>query len=137
MTARSIGYWIVTGLFALASLGSGIGDLMQAPQIAEGIGHLGYPAYLMTLLGIWKVLGVGAILAPGLPRLKEWAYAGFAFQLTGAAFSHLAAGVGSPVAPLVLLALGAASWALRPESRTLGRLLPAAAPSREIRPATV
>jgi hypothetical protein len=138
MTARSIGYWITTALFALALAGSGVGDLMQAPQIAEGLAHLGYPPYLMTILGIWKMLGVVAILAPGFPRLKEWAYAGFAFELTGAAFSHVAAGIGSPVAPLVLLALGVASWALRPENRLLGRVLPAAAPaSRPLTPATV
>jgi uncharacterized membrane protein YphA (DoxX/SURF4 family) len=137
MTARSIGYWSVTALFALALAGSGLGDLAQAPQIVEGVTHLGYPLYLVTLLGIWKVLGVLAILAPGLPRLKEWAYAGFAFQLTGAAFSHLAAGEGSPIPPLALLALGVASWALRPETRVLGQLLPARAPSSGLRPATI
>lgn len=130
MTARSTGYWITTGLFALALFASGIGDLVQAPQIVEGVTHLGYPVYLVTLLGIWKVLGVGAILAPGLPRLKEWAYAGFVFELSGAAFSHLSVGEPGVVVPLALLVLGVASWALRPENRLLGHVLPARTSSR-------
>ncbi|MFO0684940.1 MAG: DoxX family protein [Sandaracinus sp.] len=131
MKARSLAYWITTLVFALAIGASGIGDLVRAPAIVEGLGQLGYPAYLMLLLGVWKLLGVAAILAPGAPRLKEWAYAGFFFELTGAAFSHVAAGVGSPVAPLALAALAAASWALRPEGRTLGTpivVLPKSAP---------
>jgi uncharacterized membrane protein YphA (DoxX/SURF4 family) len=124
MTARSIGYWITTALFALALLGSGLGDLVHAQPIVEGIAHLGYPVYLATLLGIWKVLGVAAILVPRFPRLKEWAYAGFAFELTGAAFSHVSVGEPGAIVPLVLLAIGVASWALRPEDRRLGELLP-------------
>ena len=135
MKARSIGYWITTALFVLAMGGSGMADLVHAPPIVEGFGHLGYPEYLMTLLGVWKMLGIVAILAPGLPRLKEWAYAGFFFELTGAAFSHVAAGVGSPAAPLVLALLTLASWALRPESRLFGSLLPVAR-AAELRPAT-
>ncbi len=137
MTARSIGYWITTGLFALALFGSGVGDLVQAQPVADGITHLGYPLYLMTLLGIWKGLGVAAVLAPRFPRLKEWAYAGFAFELTGAAFSHLSVGEPGVLAPLVLLALGAASWALRPESRVMGRLLPASSPQHASSPIAV
>jgi hypothetical protein len=88
----------------------------------QGIAELGYPAYFVTILGTWKVLGGLAILAPRLLRLKEWAYAGIAFDLTGAAFSHAA--MGHPavkvIAPLVLLGIAAASWALRPPSRVLG-----------------
>jgi hypothetical protein len=84
--------------------------------------ELGYPAYFVTILGTWKVLGAFSILAPRLPRLKEWAYAGIAFDLTGAAFSHAA--MDHPavklIVPLVLLGIAAASWALRPPSRMLG-----------------
>jgi hypothetical protein len=116
---RSVGYWLTTGLFALALTGSGLADLVLAAPIQEGMVHLGYPAYFPLILGTWKVLGVVALVAPALPRLKEWAYAGFFFALTGAAASHLLAGdgLGGAMAPLVLLAIGAASWALRPEAR--------------------
>ena len=135
MKARSIAYWVTTVLFALAMAGSAFADLVHAPPIVEGFGLLGYPLYLTTLLGIWKVLGIVAVLAPRFPRLKEWAYAGFVFELSGAAYSHVAAGVGSPAAPIALLALGLISWALRPESRVFGTLLPARAPSSSLTPA--
>jgi len=125
MKARSIAYWVTTVLFALGIGASGIADLVHAQPIVEGFGLLGYPLYLTTLLGVWKLLGVVAILAPRFPRLKEWAYAGFFFELTGAAFSHVAAGVGSPASPLLFLALGLASWALRPEGRLFGSIVPA------------
>jgi uncharacterized membrane protein YphA (DoxX/SURF4 family) len=83
--------------------------------------HLGYPLYFATLAGAWKILGALAIVAPGLPRLKEWAYAGFFFELTAAAFSHASVGDSAAdiIAPLGFLALVAASWALRPASRRL------------------
>jgi DoxX-like family len=98
--------------------------------------HLGYPLYFATLLGVWKLLGAIVITAPGLPRVKEWAYAGFCFDLTAAAMSHAAVGdaTGDIVAPLVFLALVVASWALRPESR---RLPAAAARTSETIPALV
>jgi hypothetical protein len=75
----------------------------------------------MTILGIWKLLGGATLLWPGLPRLKEWAYAGILFDLTGATISHLAMGDGvrHAVTPLVIAALALASWALRPPGRTL------------------
>ncbi len=108
----------VTALFVLAMVGSALGDLTHAPAIREGFRALGYPAYLMTLLGAWKLLGVAALLVPGFPRLREWAYAGFAFQLSGAAFSHVAAGDAANVTPaLVLLALAMVSWRLRNPAR--------------------
>jgi uncharacterized membrane protein YphA (DoxX/SURF4 family) len=118
---KTIGYWIATGLVGLAFLAGGAGDLSQSPQVVEGMTHLGYPGYFATILGAWKVLGAAALFAPGLPRLKEWAYAGIVFDLTGAAFSHAASGdpAGKVITPLVLLALAAASWALRPEGRKL------------------
>jgi hypothetical protein len=93
----------------------------------QAFSALGYPAYVATILGVWKLLGAAAITTPGLPRLKEWAYAGIAFDLSGAALSHAASGdVAARIAvPLVLLALAGASWALRPASRRLGELVPA------------
>lgn len=122
MNARSTGYWIATTLIALALLSGGAAYLFRADQALQGMAELGYPAYFVTILGIWKVLGGLAILAPRLPRVKEWAYAGIAFNLSGAALSHAA--IGHPatkvMVPLVLLGIAATSWALRPASRRLG-----------------
>jgi hypothetical protein len=120
MHARTIAYWITTVLFSLALGASGLADLAHAQPLVDAFDALGYPGYLLTLLGGWKLLGVIAILAPGVPRLKEWAYAGFFFELSGGAFSHLASGVGSPTMTIVLAALGLASWALRADARLLG-----------------
>lgn len=121
MKARKIGYWVTTGLVGLAFASGGVMDLMRGPDMVAGMAHLGYPAYFTLILGAWKVAGAVAVLIPGFPRLKEWAYAGMVFDLTGAAFSHAAVGddAGKVIAPLVLTALVAASWALRPESRRL------------------
>jgi len=123
--SKRIPYWAVTGLFSLAMLGSGLADLAHSPAIMEGLQHLGYPTYFAGILGFWKVAGVLAIVVPGLPRLKEWAYAGFTFALSGAALSH--AFLGDPVSavftPLVLLALAAASYAL--QAKTKGSVQPA------------
>jgi uncharacterized membrane protein YphA (DoxX/SURF4 family) len=126
MNARTVGYWLTTGLAALAFAFGGFADLGRSPDVTAGMAHLGYPAYLATLLGIWKVLGAIAVLAPRLPRLKEWAYAGMMFDLTGAAFSHANSGdpAGRILTPLVVLAFVAASWALRPGSRVLGHAAP-------------
>ena len=121
MDARTIGYWIATGLFcALFSVG-GLGHLLRLEMQAEGMAGLGYPAYVMTILGVAKLLGVVALLIPGWPLLKEWAYAGFSFDLLGAASSHAFAGdpVFEIVTPLVILVVGAVSYHLRPASRRL------------------
>ncbi len=117
---KQIGYWVTTGLFAAAFLASGAAELASAPAVVAATRALGYPAYFVTILGVWKVLSAPALLAPRLPRLKEWAYAGIFFDLTGAAASHAFSGdpFGKVVTPLVLLLLAAASWALRPPSRT-------------------
>lgn len=122
---KSILYWGSTALFALAMTGSGFATISRQAPMVEGYAHLGYPVSLLTLLGAWKLLGVAALVAPGLPRLKEWAYAGFVFNLTGAAYSHAAAGDAASqlVAPLILLTIGAISWA----TRSGARALPAAA----------
>lgn len=121
MKIRNIGYWAATGLVGLAFAAGGAADLARGPDMVAGMAHLGYPAYFLTILGIWKVLGAAAVLVPRFPRLKEWAYAGMVFDLTGAAASHAAVGdsAGKVLTPLLLLALVAASWALRPASRAL------------------
>lgn len=119
MVTSSLGktlYWACTGFVAVTLAGIGLADLLRVPAIVDGLTHLGFPPYVATILGVWQVLGSAAIVAPGLPRLKEWAYAGMFFALSGAAISH---GVsGDPVArllvPLVLLALVMASRALQP-----------------------
>ena len=114
-------YWITTALAALAFLSGGAIDIGQPANMVALMAHLGYPAFLLTLLGVWKILGGVAILAPRLPRLKEWAYAGMFFDLTGAAVSHAATGdaANHVATPLVILALVLASWALRPAGRKL------------------
>lgn len=121
MKTRTLVYWTTTALVAFAFAAGGLFDLRGSPEIVAMFEHLGYPAYLATLLGAWKVLGALAIVVPGVPRLKEWAYAGMVFDLSGAVVSHVAVGdaAGQSVAPVVLLGLVAASWALRPAGRVL------------------
>jgi uncharacterized membrane protein YphA (DoxX/SURF4 family) len=122
MKAKSMGYWATTTIVALVLLSGGAAQLMRRPETVEGMAHLGYPLYFTTILGFWKVAGGIALLAPRFPRLKEWAYAGAFFELTGASASHLACGdsAGHIMGPLLFAALAVASWALRPQSRTLG-----------------
>lgn len=121
MKTRLIAYWVMTALTAFVFLSGGVMDILQPPELLKGMTDLGYTAYFTTILGVWKVLGGIAVLAPRFPRLKEWAYAGMFFDLSGAAASH--ASVGDPlskvVTVLVILAIAIASWALRPESRRL------------------
>lgn len=132
MKLKLIGYWVASAFFALQMLIAATGELFlssPAHEIVQIRIHEGYPAYLLTILGVWKLLGVIALLVPGFPRLKEWAYAGFFFDLTGAAASGIASGgAGDPgtaiLLPLILTLILLASWALRPSSRTLGVLFP-------------
>jgi hypothetical protein len=121
MNTKTIGYWTATGLVAFAFGPGAIPDLIQAPGAVAFVAPLGYPGYFLSILGAWKILGAIAILAPRLPRLKEWAYAGIFFDLTGAALSHAVRGNGvfNVIVPLLLAGVTVASWALRPESRTL------------------
>jgi uncharacterized membrane protein YphA (DoxX/SURF4 family) len=123
MKSQAIGYWICTVLIAFSFLSGGVVYLLRSPKALEGITQLGYPAYFMTILGIWKLLGGAAVLLPGFPLVKEWAYAGMIFDLTGATASHIASGddMRHILVPLVLAALVVASWALRPEGRKLKR----------------
>jgi hypothetical protein len=121
MKRRTVAYSITTGLVALAFLAGGALDLFGGEKAAAALRPLGYPAYFALILGAWKILGALAIAVPGLPRLKEWAYAGMLFDLTGAALSHSFIGdpAGKVITPLVILAFVVASWTLRPASRTL------------------
>ena len=121
-------YWISTIWLALGMLSTGTLQLFRmkaegavAPPGVYGITHLGYPVYLLTILGVWKILGVIAVLIPKFPLLKEWAYAGFFFAMSGAVFSHLAIGDSiSEIFPsLLLLILTVVSWYFRPENRKI------------------
>lgn len=118
---RMVLYWIATSLMALEMVTGGSWDLLRMAYVRKLMDHLGYPDYMLTILGVWKLLGAIAILAPGFPRLKEWAYAGMIFDLTGAAASHLAChDPGGKVAvTLALSAIALLSWALRPDGRKL------------------
>ena len=88
MNIRLVGYWIATALFCVAMTAGGTINLLRVELQQEAMANLGYPMYLMTILGVAKILGVIALLAPRLPLLKEWAYAGFTFDMLGAAASH-------------------------------------------------
>jgi hypothetical protein len=120
MTKRNkIIYWGSTLWLALGMFSTGIVQILRQPADADLMMRLGYPAYLLTMLGTWKLLGVVAVLLPRSPLLKEWAYAGFFFAMSGAIFSHIA--VGDPVSqlfpPLLLLVLTVVSWYFRPAER--------------------
>lgn len=118
---KKIIYWIATIWLALGMVSTAIVQLIKMPDGVEAVTRLGYPAYLLTILGVWKILGVVAVLIPKFPRLKEWAYAGFFFAMSGAAISHII--IGDPISEifpsLLLLILTAVSWYFRPESRKI------------------
>ncbi|MGA9639405.1 DoxX family protein [Flavobacterium sp.] len=120
MTKRNkIIYWIATVWLALGMTSTGIVQLIQMKEEVDMMTLLGYPIYLLTLLGIWKILGVIAILLPKLPLLKEWAYAGFFFAMSGAVYSHIAVGdkAISLFGPVLLLILTFVSWYFRPANK--------------------
>lgn len=128
MKLKMIGYWATTAAIALETLAGGMTDLIHGREIlvagepvVQVVTHLGYPVYVLTILSVWKLLGGVVLLVPGFPRLKEWAYAGIFFELTGAAISFVLIGESANLGgPLFLAALALASWALRPPGRTLG-----------------
>jgi hypothetical protein len=132
MKTKSIAYWTATGLIAFFIGGGGATQIWQYQVNPHGVvALLGYPMYFFAILGFWKVLGAVAILVPRFPRLKEWAYAGIFFDLTGAAVSCAAVGgygayAFHVIVPLVLAGLTMLSWALRPQSRNIAVALPAA-----------
>ena len=122
--AGKIIYWIATIWLALGMLSTGVVQLLKTKDGQGGgdmIAHLGYPVYVLTLLGIWKILGVIAVLIPKFALLKEWAYAGFFFVMSGAIFSHLVSGdsINGIFPALLLLILTVVSWYFRPAGRKI------------------
>ena len=122
--AGKIIYWIATIWLALGLLSTGLVQLFKGKAGQGGvemIEHLGYPVYLLTILGVWKVLGVAALLIPKFSLVKEWAYAGIFFVMSGAIFSHIA--IGDPMneifPSLLLLLLTVVSWYFRPVDRKI------------------
>lgn len=121
---NNIIYWVSTIWLALGMLSTGAVQLFKGKTGAGGVDsitQLGYPVYFLTILGVWKILGVVAVLIPKFPLLKEWAYAGFFFAMTGAVFSHVA--YGNPVTEmfpsLLLVMLMLISWYFRPANRKI------------------
>jgi uncharacterized membrane protein YphA (DoxX/SURF4 family) len=120
MTKRNkIIYWIATIWLSLGMVSTGIVQLLRVKEEVTMFNDLGYPLYLMTLLAVWKFLGVIAVLMPRFPLLKEWAYAGFFFAMSGAVISHLAMGDSAKefFGPVLLIVLTIISWYFRPADR--------------------
>jgi DoxX-like protein len=129
MKTRQIFYWITTAFIALETFVGGVIDLthgrtgvVSGPTVVDVVTGLGYPIYILAILGAWKIPGAIVLVVPGLLRLKEWAYAGIVFELSGAAASHALRGHAIDMAPpLVMAGVALASWALRPPSRNTWR----------------
>lgn len=120
MTKRNkIIFWVSTIWLALGMVSTGLVQLLKVQDEVDNFTHLGYPVYLLTILGVWKILGVIAVLVPKFPFVKEWAYAGFFFVMTGAVFSHIVSGNGAAeiFGPALLLILTVVSWYFRPADR--------------------
>ncbi len=122
MTKRNkIIYWVVTIFLSIGMLAGGTQQMLQIGGYNEIVTSLGYPLYLLSILGVWKILGVIAILIPKFPILKEWAYAGFFFSMSGAFISHLA--IGQPftdaIPSLILLTVTVLSWYFRRADRKI------------------
>lgn len=114
-------YWVSTSFLALGMLAGGVQQMLQTGGYVDIVGQLGYPLYLLSILGVWKILGVVAVLIPKFPLLKEWAYAGFFFAMSGAAISHIAMGdsINEAAPSLVLLIVTVVSWYFRPADRKI------------------
>src|SRR5690606_33473228 len=112
-------YWITTIWLSLGMVSTGIVQIIQMDEEVQKMNELGYPSYFLTVIGIWKLWGVVAVLVPRFPLVKEWAYAGFFFLMTGAIFTHLAVGdeVVEYFGPMLLLVLTIVSWFYRPVGR--------------------
>ncbi len=119
---KLITYWIATALLSAGMLSSGIAQILHTKDMVDLVVPLGYPVYLLSILGTWKILGVIAILVPRFTLVKEWAYAGFFFVMTGALVSHLASGDGSIkgiLGPLFQTIFIILSWYYRPADRKI------------------
>lgn len=112
-------YWIATIWLSLGMVSTGIVQLIKMKEEVDMMANLGYPLYLLTIIGVWKILGTIAVLVPKFPVLKEWAYAGFFFLMSGAIVSHIAVGDGmaETFPPVLLLVLTVVSWYFRPADR--------------------
>ena len=133
-SSKMIGYWTTTIIVTLELLVGSVTDLIHGREllfvgdpVVLVLAHLGYPLYLLSILGVWRLLGAIALLVPRFPRLKEWAYAGTFFEMTGAIASGVVRGeeASNLIWALIVAVLTLASWALRPPSRILGGLFPA------------
>ena len=128
---KNIAYWTTTVLGPASFVIGGVINLTQAEQAVTALQHLGYPAYFVIILGVWKVLGGGVVLLPGLALIKEWAYAGFGITILSASYSHLLSGDGFlALEPLITFAALILSYTTRPQNRTL--FSPAAAPGNAL-----
>ncbi|HEU0111512.1 MAG TPA: DoxX family protein [Flavisolibacter sp.] len=114
-------YWVATAWLSLGMVSTGIVQLFHMDEEVQKMNALGYPMYFLTIIGIWKLVGVAAILAPKFPLVKEWAYAGFFFLLSGALFTHVAVGdhLAEYFGPALLLVLAIISWYYRPPNRKI------------------
>jgi uncharacterized membrane protein len=122
MKKNKVIYWIATVFLAFGMLAQGFAQISHTDGYVDMIvAHLGYPSYFLSIIGVWKILGVIAILVPDLKLLKEWAYAGFFFVMSGAVFSHFASGdsIYSSVPALFLLIVIVVSWSFRPADRKI------------------
>lgn len=114
-------YWIITAVLSFCIFSGGLAQALQVKGVVQGFKPLGYPYYFISIIGVWKVLGIIAILIPGFKLLKEWAYAGIFFTMTGAVMSHIASSdvSGQIIAPIVLAIFTVLSWYLRPADRKI------------------
>ncbi len=118
---KLIWYWIITAILSFCIFFGGLAQALQAKGVIQGFKPLGYPTYFISIIGVWKILGVIAVLIPKFPLLKEWAYAGIFILLTGAVISHIASNDINPqiIAPIVLAVFTVLSWYLRPANRRI------------------
>jgi hypothetical protein len=118
---KLIWYWIITGILSFCIFTGGLFQALQSKEVLQGFKPLGYPTYFISLIGIWKMLGVIAILIPNFKLLKEWAYAGIFFTMTGAVISHIASDDVKVqiISPIVLAVFTVLSWYLRPANRKI------------------
>lgn len=114
-------YWIATIWLSLGMVSTAVVQLIPIKEEVDMMAHLGYPLYFLTIIGVWKLLGVVAVLIPRFPLVKEWAYAGFFFVMSGAVCSHIAAGDAAKdfFGPVLLIVLTFVSWYFRPADRKL------------------
>lgn len=125
MKVKTTIYWILTIFLSIGMLAGGIQQMLQIGGYNDIVKSLGYPLYVLSILGVWKILGVIVILAPKLTLLKEWAYAGFFFAMSGAAISHIIVeqNFTEALPSLILLVITILSWYLRPDSRKIKRII--------------